>query len=434
MKRSVLKFTSVLLILVMVFAMSACGGGGEPAKKDGDKVTIKFLHKWPQEENMKYFSEVVAEFEKANPNIKIEMEGVGDEPIKDKLRILMGTDDQPDIFFSWSGEFAKKFIRSNNTLDLTPYLDKDKEWKDNIMEAGLEPFSSGGKNYGIPLRINGKFFIYNKKIFADNGLEVPKNWKEFMAACETLKNAGITPIGLGNVNPWAACHYITGLNQKMVPEDVRQKDYIAETGEFTDPGYVKALEMLKEINDKGYFNEGVNASKHNMTSEMFYAGQVAMTYVELEEFADVQEKMGDNWGFFAMPPVEDGAGIQTYLTGAPDGFMVSSKTKHPDEAVAFLKYLTSKEAAEKLVVDLGWPSPIKGAVNENNSMPKLVEGMNAITEAEGMALWLDTDINIKISDVYLPDLQELFNGDKTPEQVMEEVQKIAAEVKAEASK
>ncbi len=343
----------------------------------------------------------------------------------------MGTTEQPDIFFSWSGEFAKKFIRSDNALDLTPYLDANPDWKNNIMKAGLEPFSLNGKIYGIPFRINGKFFVYNKKLFADNKISPPATWDEFMTLCETLKNAGITPIGLGNIHPWAACHYITGLNQKMVAEDVRKKDYLAETGEFTDPGYVKALTMLKGMNDKGYFNEGINSVEHNMSSEMFFAGQVAMTYVELEEFQSVEERMADNWGFFAMPAT-DGPGIQSYLTGAPDGFMVSAKSRYPDEAVKFLSFLTNKKNADKLVAMLGWPSPVKGAVNKGNSIAKLVEGMNAITEASGMALWLDTDINIKISDVYLPGLQELFNGDKTPEALMKEVQAVAEQVKAGA--
>ena len=37
---------------------------------------------------------------------------------------------------------------------------------------------------------------------------------------------------------------------------------------------------------------------------MFYGGQVAMVYVELEEFRDIEEKMAGNWGFFAMPSIE----------------------------------------------------------------------------------------------------------------------------------
>lgn len=429
----------VMISIILFSVMTGCSekqentdsGETNNSQVSSEKIELKFLHKWPQEENSAYFKEVVAEFEKQNPNIKIVMEGVGEEPIKDKLRILMGTQEQPDIFFSWSGEFAKKFIRSNNTLDLTPYLDNSPEWKESIMEAGLEPFSDQGKHYGIPFRINGKFFVYNKELFEKNGLKVPENWKEFMSNCEVLKKNGVTPIGLGNIYPWAACHYITGLNQKMVQDGIRRKDYLAESGEFTDQGYIKALEMLKEINDKGYFNEGINSVEHNMSLEMYYAGQVAMTYIELEEFLDVEEKMGDNWGFFAMPPVEGAPGNQKFLTGAPDGFMVSANTKHPEEAVLFLQFLTNKQNAEKLVSDLGWPSPIKGAVNEQNSIGKLVEGLKAIEEAEGMALWLDTDINIKISDVYLPDLQELFNGDKTPEQIMKEVQQVAKEVKEE---
>lgn len=429
----------VMISVILFSVMTGCSekqentdsGETNNSQFSSEKIELKFLHKWPQEENSDYFKEVVAEFEKQNPNIKIVMEGVGEEPIKDKLRILMGTQEQPDIFFSWSGEFAKKFIRSNNTLDLTPYLDNSPEWKESIMEAGLEPFSDQGKHYGIPFRINGKFFVYNKELFEKNGLKVPENWKEFMSNCEVLKKNGVTPIGLGNIYPWAACHYITGLNQKMVQDGIRRKDYLAESGEFTDQGYIKALEMLKEINDKGYFNEGINSVEHNMSLEMYYAGQVAMTYIELEEFLDVEEKMGDNWGFFAMPPVEGAPGNQKFLTGAPDGFMVSANTKHPEEAVLFLQFLTNKQNAEKLVSDLGWPSPIKGAVNEQNSIGKLVEGLKAIEEAEGMALWLDTDINIKISDVYLPDLQELFNGDKTPEQIMKEVQQVAKEVKEE---
>ncbi len=454
MKNLLRKSTSLLLVLVLVLAsFSACTPKEDPkkeepkqeAKKEGsqekkvdenkedtEQIVIKFLHKWPQEERKVYFDEVIAAFEAEHPNVKIESEAAGDEPIKDKLRILMGSDDQPDIFFSWSGEFAKKFIRSGNALDLTEFIDADPAYKDSIMEAGFEPYSQDGKIYGVPFRIDGKFFVYNKKMFADNGLEAPKTWDEFLNVCETLKSNGITPISLGNIHPWAGCHWITGLNQKMVPDDVRATDYLAESGEYTDAGYVKALDMFKELNDKGYFNMGVNSTEHNMSNEMFYAGQSAMTYIEIVEFSEVKEKMGDDgWGFFVMPAT-DGPGTQSFIVGAPDGFMVSAKTKQPELAVEFLKFLTNAENSAKMVEMLGWPSTTKGAVNDSNSDPMLVAGMEAITDATGMALWLDTDINIKISDVYLPGIQELFNDDITSEELMKRVQEVAAQVKEEA--
>lgn len=437
MKKSFKKLFSLGIATLMTLStLTACGSSTTTSSSDTSsdgKVTIKFLHKWPQPQNMPYFEDVVKSFEASHPNIKVEMEAVADEPIKDKLRVLMGTEDQPDVFFSWSGEFAQKFVRSNNVLDLTDALNQDTAWRDGIMKAGLEPFTVNGKTYGIPFRINGKFFVYNKEMFKKYNLQVPKTWDEFLNVCETLKKNGITPLGFGESDTWEGAHYLTGLNQKMVSQDVRLKDYNAKTGEFTDPGYVKALQLLKDLNDKGYINKGANSIQHNMALETWAKGQQAMFYVELEEFKDVNDKMqGKEWGFFPMPEITEGQGNKNFLTGAPDGFMISAKTKHPKEAIEFLKYLTSKESADKLVKTLGWPSPIVGAVNSQNAPAFLVDGMKAIQDADGMALWLDTDVNIKISDVYLPAVQEMFNGTKTPEQIMKDVQATAQEVKAEA--
>jgi raffinose/stachyose/melibiose transport system substrate-binding protein len=419
------------LLALMLLGSMACKKKGDPGA--GAPVEIKFLHKWPQPANMAYFDAVVKAFETANPGIKVKMEAVADEPIKDKLRVLMGSESQPDVYFSWSGEFAKKFVTSSNAYDLTEALNADPGWRDGFMKAGLEPFTFSGKNYGIPLRINGKFFVYNKELFDKYKLAEPANWEQFMTVCETLKKAGVAPIAFGNITPWAACHYLTGLNQKLVPQDVRERDYNPKTGEYTDPGYIKALQYFKGLNDKGYFNKGVNSTEHNMALETFAQGKQAMLYVELEEFQDVNTKMaGKPWGFFPLPAIEGAPGNQKFLTGAPDGFMVSAKTAHPKEAIAFLKFLTSRENAAKLVATLGWPSPVVGAVNSGNAPDFLVKGMEGVQKAEGMALWLDTDINIKISDVYLPDLQELLNGTKTPQQIMKEVQAVAKQVASEA--
>lgn len=437
------KLLSAFLAMTMTLSLAACGGTGSsvPTGTSGDagqtggdeKVTLKFLHKWPQPENQIYFDEVVEAYMKENPNVTIISEAVADEPIKDKLRVMMGSDDRPDVFFTWSGEFAKKFIAADAVLDLTDAMKADDgAWEKSIMAAGIEPFSVDGKIYGVPLRINGKFFVYNKAVFSELNLDVPKTWDEFMTICQKIKDSGKTPLAFGDQYPWAACHYITGLNQKLVPQDVRMKDYEKTTGEFTDPGYVEALAKFAEMNEKGFFNEFPNSISHDMAHQNFAMGECAMLYVELEEFKTVTNNMeGEEWGFFAMPDIEGQKGNANYLTGAPDGFMVSATTEHPKEAIDFLKYLTNYDNACKLVEMLNWPSPIVGAVNEKNSPDYLVEGMKAVQNADGMALWLDTDIDSRISDVYLPGLQDLLNGDITPEDLMKKVQDIAATVKQE---
>lgn len=430
------KFLCLILAISLVLTLVAgCGPSKDKDEQNAEggnaNVVLKFLHKWPQPQNEPYFLSVVKEFEDTHPNIKIDMEAVADEPIKDKLRVLMGTDSQPDVFFSWSGEFAKKFVRAGSVLDITEAFNNDKEWKENIMKAGVEPFTFDGKIYGMPFRINGKFFVYNKELFNKYNLNKPKTWQDFLDICDKLKSKGVTPIALGNQYPWAACHYLTTFNQKIVAQDVRIKDYNPTSGEFTDPGYIKALEYLKLLNDKGYFNDGVNSTAHDMALQMLYAEKAAMIYVELEEFTEIDENFAGKWDFFAMPDIPEGKGNQNFLTGAPDGFMISANTKYPEEATEFLKFLVSKENGEKLANELGWPSPVVGAVNEKNASDFLVEGMKAIENAEGMALWLDNDIHIKVAEVYLAGLQGLLNGSKTPEQIMKDVQAAAEQVKSE---
>ncbi|MET3287557.1 UNVERIFIED_CONTAM: raffinose/stachyose/melibiose transport system substrate-binding protein [Brevibacillus sp. OAP136] len=435
MKLKLNKRTGAVLTAFALVASSlaGCSQSSQPASSGdaGGKIELKFLEKWPQPQYAPYFEEIVKEFENANPSIKIKMEAVADEPIKDKLRVIMGGGDVPDITFSWSGEFARKFVRSGAAMDLTSALNEDPDWKNSFIPASLTPFVSNGKNYGIPLRFNGKFFIYNKEIFAKYNLQKPKTWEEFMAICETLKQNSVAPIILGNESPWASIHYLTGLNQKLVDQNVRMKDYDPKTGEFIDPGYVKALDYLKSLQDKGYFAPNANSTSHDMATQQFYIGKAAMFYVELEEFPEIEKNMKGNWDFFLMPAIAEGKGNQNFVTGAPDGFIVSSKTAHPKEAMQFLKFLTSKASAEKMVKMLGWPSPIIGATNEQTALKQVADGVNMMKEAEGMAEWLDTDVHAKVADTYLVNLQELLNGTKTPEQVMKEVQATAKEVSTE---
>lgn len=419
------------LILSLVAGGCSSPSSGSPESAADGKVELKLLHKWPQPEYAPYFEEVVKEFESQNPNIKVKIEAVADEPMKDKLRVIMGGGSVPDIMFSWSGEFARKFVRSGAAMDLTEALNADPEWKNNFIPASLQPFVSDGKNYGVPLRFNGKFFIYNKEIFDKHQLQKPKTWEEFLQLLEKLKQAGETPIVLGNASPWAAIHYMTGLNQKLVPSDVRTKDYNPSSGEFTDPGYIKAMQYLKELKDKGYFNENINSSSHDMATQMFFAGKGAMMYVELEEFQEAQRNLQAAWDFFPMPDIAEGTGNHNYITGAPDGFIVSSKTAHPKEALAFLKFITSKQSADKLVKQIGWPSPIVGATNPESSIKQVAEAVEIMKGAEGMAEWLDTDVHAKVADVYLSNIQLLLDGTKTPEQIMKEVQAVAQEVKQE---
>lgn len=451
------KFVLLLVFsLILGMVLVACGGGAaEPAAEpattgeeaadtgaeeaadtaaEGEPVTIRFFHKWPEPEHLEFYNYAIEEFEKANPNINIEMEAVADEPYKDKIRVLMASGEVPDIYFSWAGEFSWKFARGGQALDLTDAL-MNTDWKDEIILSAVEPYKWEDRVYGIPMRINAKFMVYNKAIFEENGLTPPTTWDELLSTCETLKGAGVTPIAFGNEFPWASAHYVGDFNAKLVNPETLQADYLltAEAENlFTDPMYVEALNRFQTLMTNGCFNEGPNAISHSSARSSFIAGRAAMMYVELEEFSLIAPDMGeDAFGFFQLPGGTGGEGDENLLTGAPDGFMVFSGTQHPEEAIAFLRFLTGPTMGTEYVKRLGIPSAAVGAVSAETAMPNVVAGVQAINEASGMALWMDTDMDIRIVEVYLPGLQALMTESKTPEEVMQEVHEIAGVVRAE---
>lgn len=413
---------ALTLSLIAVFLASGTSLTAAPTK-----VTLTFLHKWPQENNMAYFKDLIVRFEKEHPNVTIKMQAYGDQDIKDKLRIMVGGT-CPDIFFSWSGEFAKNFVRADKARDLTPYFAKDKTWNNSFIPASLSPVTFDGKLYGVPIRFDIMLGYYNKRIFDQYGLKPPKTWDELLGVCERLKEAGVTPILFGNQQPWASAHYITALNYMIVDKSVRQRDYRPETGEFTDPGYLKALESLQSLQIKGYFGKNVNSSTFYQMRELFFAGQGGMFFDTLSGMRKYAQSMQNgDWGFFTFPAYTAGKGILNTTPGGSDVFLVSKECKNPDMAVEFLKFMTSAENAAKFVKATGYPSPVKGAANSKTSIPEMVDCMADLEKFGELAEWLDTALNARIVDKYLTNLQELFDS-KSPEDCMREIQAVAAEV------
>lgn len=421
--------TATALLLAAAVGLAAGAAAAQ------DKITLKFLHKWPEPENMAYFEPAVAAFEASHPNIDIDMEAVADEPYKDKIRVLMASDQVPDVYFSWSGEFGRKFARGGRALDITDAV-YGSDWKERFSEASLSPYKFNDRLYGVPINVDAKFMAYNKKIFADNGLQAPTTWGEFETALAKLKEAGVTPIAFGNQYPWAASHYIGELLGKTVPNDNRLADYELESSPdalYTHPGYVQALSIFKKLNDDGYFNRGSNALTHSIARGSFAAGKAGMLYFELVEFVGLagSQVEQDGWDFFRLPTPDNAAGDPGLLTGAPDGFMISSKTQHPAEAIEFLKFLTSIDQAKDYVKITGMTSSVNGSITAENAGPMVLKGLEELGRAKGLALWLDTDMDARSTEVLLAGSQAMLNGTETPEQVMAKVRETALVVQKE---
>ena len=127
-----------------------------------------------------------------HPNVTINVQSrpggsEGDNVVKTKL----ATGDMTDIFWYNSGSLLQALNPTQTLVDLTgePYIA-------NIADSFIPTVSQNGGFFGVPSgTAMGGGILYNKKVFAANGLSVPTTWAEFEANNDKLKAAGITPVG-----------------------------------------------------------------------------------------------------------------------------------------------------------------------------------------------------------------------------------------------
>jgi raffinose/stachyose/melibiose transport system substrate-binding protein len=422
----------IIAAFVLLAAVSFIMAGGSSDKAGGGKTVVRFFHRWPMEPRFSYFNQIVADFENQNQDIKIEMDSVENDAYKEKIRVLVSSNDIPDVFISWSDSFAYNLVQSGRIKVINDMLAKDKTFAESFIQPQIQPFTFVGKTYGLPLTIDGKVFVYNKEIFAKAGItKNPSTFSELISVLETLKRAGYdTPLLEGLSNAWAIAHYQGTIFQRIVPQSVLDRDYSEKTGEFTHPGYKQALERFQQL--VTYMGPNATSLDHTSVRNQFIAGRLPMVYLQLAEFGYIQaDNPSLDYGFFNFPAIEGGSGDPAYLTGAPEGFMMSNTSKVSEAAERFYKFLYSGSNMEKFVKDVKAPVGVNGAVNTRNSFPKLVEAIDLINTTKAYP-WFDNAVNIKIADAFMRGSQAVAGRDKTIDQVIADVQAAARIVRNEA--
>ena len=395
---------------------------------------------WNSEPRRSALAAVVAGFEDQCPDVKVKVSNIEPDAYKTKIRVVLGGDKPPDVYFVWSGEkMLHNFVRGGNCLDITQYLDANSaQWRSRIVEASLQPYTFDTKTYGVPYLLQCTFFLYNKDMFAQHGVEIPRTWAELVAVCEKLKDAGVTPIALGNKEKWPAHHFPCVLFQRLMGNEAVMAQYDPlGPGDYSGPAWIEGLRMFRELYDAGAFNPSPNGVSRADARAMFYGERAAMFYTGTWDFAQLTDKgeapssFWDKWDFFNFPAVEGGKGDQEALAGAADGYVISSKTKNPQAAVAFLKHLTSVDAAKGFADQCKELVQVKGAVGEDNANWYLRKYAKLVADAKVISPWTDTMMERSVAEALMNGVQGMLAGQKTPEQIMDDVRKRQAEVKKE---
>ncbi|MFB9994818.1 ABC transporter substrate-binding protein [Deinococcus oregonensis] len=413
--------------LVGITALSLMGGAAQAQTPAKGNVIV-----WMHADNAKYFKTVADNFMKANPEAKVTIREYPNEAYKTAIQVGVASNQPPDVFFNWAGDDSFKFARSNQVLDLTPYA-QSAGWGKTLGKGALNAFSQDGKLWGAPFSQESKFFFYNKALLAKQGLKVPTSFSQLIGSCKTLKAKGITPISFGNSERWPGVHYLTILNQKVVGEKQTGLDYRLQASAdklFTDAGYVRAFQMLKDMQDAGCFNNAVNSVSPQIAEATFYSGQAAMNFCGTWCINTMNTNgFKDKYGIFPFPRVEGGKGDQNYVIAGPIGLQISAKSQNKPAAAAFVAFAVSRSSQIALLADEKRIPVDAAAATTVKVEPIQAEAIADLGKASGTALWLDTVLDNTIAEAYLNGIQEVLNGTKTPQQVVGVIRQAAINAK-----
>lgn len=412
----------------MAAAQTQIADPSAPVQHEG-QLTV--LTKFGMQRLAPYFETLARQYEEKNPGVTIELIQEDDDSIKGKTKTLVASNSVPDIFFSWTGTWGGNFIRGKRAVDLTPVVGPDSDWGKTFAPAAVDAFVYDGRNYGIPLYLDAKFMGYNRTIFADLGISEPQDLDAMLAACDTIKDAGITPISFGNKEAWPGIHYLGQLLAYNVPRDVLERDFDPATAQYDHPGYVAALDQFGQILERCTIGAGVNGVSYQNAIQDLSDGRSAMYYQEIIEFdnaASAKTKLQpQDFGFFPLPAPKDAAGDPKALEGAPEGYMISTASANVPLALDFMKFVTTVNNARLLSAPpFGQPSAVVGGSDPAQMSPAVVDGLQSIAEASYLMQWLDTVNHPRVAAAWLSGLQAFIGGTMSAEDVVTQVRDAAA--------
>jgi raffinose/stachyose/melibiose transport system substrate-binding protein len=397
MKKSGIKILALVFCISMLVTMfSGCGekaaepaetaaatdaavqtpaetSAAEASEAYAEPVTLTFLI--DNQATLDGVNAIFAEIEKKY-NIKTEVElrpggSDGDNLVKTRL----ATGDMADICAYNSGSLFMALNPQQYFADLT-----NEPFMANVMDSFKTCVTVDGKVYGIP---NGGSmsgaWLYNKKVYAELGLSVPKTWEELLANCEKVKAAGKTAVIGSYKDSWTSQLILLAdfYNVQLLAPSFAA-DYTANKAKFADtPAALRGFEKLAEINAKGYMNKDYLATTYDIALKMLAEGTGAhypmLTFALSAIKASYPDKAEDI-GLFAQPgDSADKNGLTVWMPGG----IYFNKDGNVEAEMKWASYFVSPEGCEtymsKQLPD--GPLAIKGAKLPDNVLPAVKDMM-----------------------------------------------------------
>lgn len=337
MRKKLVQALSVALMLSLL--MTLCGGIFSAAQAE-DRPTLKLLLSfWSVDLNNNFMKQLIEE--KTGYNLEIEVLPDGKDAELEKLNLLMSTGSEYDMIRLFNEDNFKMLARNNYLTDLTELIpnypniesSQDDWWKMCTID---------GKIYGIPIQKNAEGAVhgtlYRADIFAELGLEIPKNAEEFTEVLRAIKAAkpdmipyciSSSPIvdtvtsafGFAWATPWNVVDGELVNNVKM-------------------PGFVDYVKYMRSLYQEGLIDNEFASNKVENVQQKLASDRVAISefgWWYWQCLQSVRDNVpGVEVGY--LPALESADGSKYYSAGTgPDAVtFIPKSSKQPEAVLDFL--------------------------------------------------------------------------------------------------
>lgn len=390
-------------------------------KSNNVKITLETC--WGPETVL---SNVIAEFEKENKDISI----IDMSREHDSFLFVLKTDfaqgNDPDVFSIWPGTDANKFIGSDKVADLTEELDKDPKWKNSFKDNITDDKSIKEGIYSIPLEIIYEGLFINKDLFEKYDVKPPTNYEELKKAIVEFKKQGIIPIAY-NSTPEGSYLY-QNIMMRIAGKEIVENPYAANK---LNSKYLDGMKYMKELYDLGAFPEDVFEINDEERNKLFIDKKAAMIvqgswFIRDKTGISLNDTTVEVLPFPQMPEnvTDDSAIVYGY-----GGFSLQISKKAYDDpkkkeaCIRFVKYLSSKDVAQKLVNSSGSILNKKEGNKQYDESYKIIhQGYDLVDNSTELIGPPDHYVDrTDWENILVKRFPDMLKGEITPEDIIEEM-------------
>ena len=323
----------------------ATAGPTAPTGYTGPEATIEYSI-WGDPTELKNQQAIVDAFHAAEPKITVKVTVSDWDTYWAKLQTGLAGGAAPDVF-AMDGPLFPDYAGRDVLLDLTPYIQQEGYPLDSLNALAVKDFTTAdGKQLGLPRDLNVIALFYNKDLFDATGVPYPDDTWDWAKLVEVGKKLTLDTNGDGKTDQWGLYTETTDM-ENYWSSLVWQNggDILAPDGKsivLDSPAATGGLQFLQDLiwKDKVVPEPALFAE----TGDAFEQGKAAME-INGSWLVATDEAAGLKFGIAPLPKGPAGRATSVNPTGA----VVSKSSKSPDAAWAFVKYLASPEAQQKIM-------------------------------------------------------------------------------------